>query len=183
MVQVVQERGGPSERTGLGASGFAGVLGQAGILLHHGQGGGVNFGVGGAGRGEDVAEVLVGHLGEVSAVFRLHAQGHGVGGQGFAFTLGHVFGQLVHDRAQNQHRLAAIGQGAVGGAAVGTGGHAEGGVARGAVGGRGHEVRGHATLTFEQHVAPATARATRGFGKGGSGGEGEQGTDQNPFHG
>lgn len=183
MVQVGQERGGPSRWTGLGASGFAGVLGQTGILLHHCQGGGVNFGVGGAGRGEDVAEVLVGHLGKVSTVFRLHAQGHGVGGQGFAFTLGHVFGQLVHDRAQYQHRLAAVGQGAFGGAAVGAGGHAEGGVARGAVGDGGNKVRTEAALAFEQHVAPAAARATRGFGKGGSGGEGEQGTDQNPFHG
>lgn len=166
-----------------GGLGFVGVFSQTSVFLHHRQGGGVH--VSGADRGaaEDFIEVRMGGFVEVRAVLRCYTQNHGVGGQGFALAFGHVFRQLVHHVADDQHRLAAVGQGAVGGAAVGARGHAEGGVARGAVGGGGDEVRSRAALAFEQHVAPAAVRAAGCFGEGGRGNSNKQGTEQEFFHG
>ncbi|MNG41710.1 hypothetical protein D3C84_1310740 [compost metagenome] len=45
---------------------------------------------------EDVLEVLMGNRGEVRAIFRGNAQHHGIGGQCFTLTLGHVLGEFVH---------------------------------------------------------------------------------------
>src|SRR5690606_36108358 len=165
------------------SSGLFGVLSQTGVLLQYFQGSSMNLLGSDIGRAEDFVEMAVGHSSEVCAVFRLHTQHHGVGVQRFAFTLGHVLGQLVHHAAQRQQRLAAVGQGAVGGAAVGTGGHAEGGVAGGTVDDGGQNVSRQAALTLEQHVAPAAVRATRRFSECVQRGGGNQSTEQNPFHG
>src|SRR5690606_8244651 len=64
---------------------------------------------------------------------------------------------------QSQQALAAVGQFAAGVTTVGTGGHTEGSVTGGAVHNRRQNVHRQAALAFEQHVTPATARATRGF--------------------
>ena len=129
-----------------------------------------------------VLEVLVGDSGEMRAVFRRHTEDHGIGGQGFALALGHVFGELVHHAVHGEPGFAAIGECGLGRAAVGARGHAEGCVAGGAVGGGSQEVGRRAALALEQQVAPAAVRAAWRFGHGVDRDSGEQSTQKNPFH-
>ena len=131
---------------------------------------------------EDLAEVRVGNRSKVVTIFNVDTQYDGIGGQGFAFTAGNVFGQLAHNAAQYQHRLAVVGQTTAGVTAVGAGGHAEGGVTGGAVGDGGDQVGRQAALTFKQHVAPTATGAARCNSKDIHGGSSEHSTNQDPFH-
>src|SRR5690606_28527730 len=91
-------------------------------------------------------------------------------------------GQLVHDAAQYQHGLAAVGPIAAGVTSVGAGGHAEGGATGGPVGNGSQQVRGQPALTFDQHVTPAATRAAVSGSEGVEGSGSQQRSNEKAFH-